>query len=237
MPRFFVPKDNISDHKITICGEDVLHIGKVLRLRKGDEITVCDGAGTDYECAIDAVSKKEVIVSIMSSSQNVCEDGVKITLYQSLPKASKMDFVIQKCVELGIDAFTPFISARSVAKGDKSGRYRKISLEAAKQCGRGCVPSVSDITDFDGALKSLMENELAIFAYEEEKDIALKSVLKEKTPKSIGIMIGPEGGFAPEEAEKAKAAGALCVTLGKRILRTETAGMVVLAQTVYELGL
>lgn len=237
MPRFFVTKEAINNNKITISGEDVLHIGKVLRLREGDEITVCDGDGCDYECAIDSVFKKEVICSVLSSSANVCEDGVKITLYQSLPKASKMDFVIQKCVELGIDAFVPFISARSVAKGDKSERYRKISLEAAKQCGRGRVPAVSDITDFDGALKSLMENGLAIFAYEEETEVTLKSVLQGKKPQSIGIMIGPEGGFAPGEAEKAIAAGAKSVTLGKRILRTETAGMVVLAQTVFELGL
>lgn len=237
MPRFFVTKEAINNNKITISGEDVLHIGKVLRLREGDELTVCDGEGRDYECAIDIISKKEVLCNILSSCQNICEDDVKITLYQSLPKASKMDFVIQKCVELGCDAFVPFISARSVAKGDKSGRYRKISLEAAKQCGRGKVPSVSDITDFDGALKSLTENDLAIFAYEEEKEVTLKSVLHGKNVKSIGIMIGPEGGFAPEEAEAAKAAGAISVTLGKRILRTETAGMAVLAQTVYELGL
>ena len=237
MPRFFVPKDAISGDKIVISGDDVLHIGKVLRLREKDRITVCDGEGTDFECIIESVSKREVLCRALDSFKNVCEDNVKVTLYQSLPKVSKMDFVIQKCVELGVDAFAPFISERSVAKGDKCERYRKISEEAAKQSGRGIVPSVSDICDFDGALESFAQNELAIFAYEEEREVTLKSVLSGKKPKSIGIMIGPEGGFAPGEAEKAKMSGAKSVTLGKRILRTETAGMVVLAQTIFELGL
>jgi len=238
MSRFFVSKNNISDKRILIDGEDVLHISRVLRMREGDELTICDGDKTDYLCKISSISKKEVICDIITRIENQNESDVLVTLYQGVPKGAKMDLIIQKCVELGAVKIVPFNSRRTVAaaKG-KFDRFQKISLEAAKQSGRGIVPEITAPVDFDEALQDMLKNDIAIMAYEDCKDITLKDALRGKTPKSVGIMIGPEGGFDPEEAAAAKEKGAALVSLGKRILRTETAGLSVISNIMYELQL
>lgn len=238
MSRFFVSKNNISDNKILIDGEDVLHISRVLRMREGDELTVCDGEKNDYLCKIASISKKEVVCDILNKYTNQNESDVSVTLYQGVPKGAKMDLIIQKCVELGAVKIVPFNSQRTVAaaKG-KFDRFQKISLEAAKQSGRGIVPEVTSPIEFDEALSDMLKNDIAIFAYEDCKDFTLKDALRGKNPQSVGIMIGPEGGFDPAEAEKAQSCGAVTVTLGKRILRTETAGLSVISNIMYELQL
>ena len=238
MSRFFVSKNNISDKSILIDGEDVLHISRVLRMREGDELTICDGDKTDYLCKISSISKKEVICDIISREENQNESDVLVTLYQGVPKGAKMDLIIQKCVELGAVKIVPFNSRRTVAaaKG-KFDRFQKISLEAAKQSGRGIIPEIAAPVDFDEALQDILKNDIAIMAYEDCKDITLKDALRGKAPKSVGIMIGPEGGFDPAEAAAAKEKGAALVSLGKRILRTETAGLSVISNIMYELQL
>lgn len=238
MARFFIDKNNISEKSILINGDDVLHISRVLRMREGDTLTLCDGEKTDYLCEIASISKKEVICSILEKEENRNECEAEITLYQGVPKGAKMDLIIQKCVELGAVRIVPFVSQRTVAtsKG-KLDRFQKIALEAAKQSGRGVVPEVSEIVSFDDAISSLMENELSLFAYEESRRFTLKDALREKKSSSVGIMIGPEGGFSPEEAKAAENAGAVTVSLGNRILRTETAGLSVISNIIYELEL
>ncbi|HHX59074.1 MAG TPA: 16S rRNA (uracil(1498)-N(3))-methyltransferase [Candidatus Moranbacteria bacterium] len=237
MSRFFVSKENIGEF-IKITGDDVLHIGKVLRMREGDALTVCDGDRADYECKILEITKKEVICSIVSKHENTSEPSAEIILFQGIPKGAKMELVIQKCVEIGVTRIVPFISERTVAKSlGKNERWKKIAEEAAKQSGRGIIPVVEAPVSFEHAISRLLEFDLPILAYEEEKNVYLKDVLRGKTPKKIGILIGPEGGLDAGEAELARKKGVFVVTLGKRILRTETAGMVVISNIIYEYNL
>lgn len=191
MSRFFVQKENIKDNIIEITGDDVLHIQRVLRMRKGDFLVVCDGDKTDYNCRIEEIGKEAVLVTPQKISKNNCEPDCRITLFQGLPKGDKMEQLIQKCVELGVHKIVPVMTKRVVAKGDKNARWSKVSVEAAKQCGRGILPEVLPVMKFDGAVKTASEFDLAIIPYEEEKEIGLKSVLKTKSAKSVAVFIGP----------------------------------------------
>ena len=238
MARFFVDKKNISENSILIDGEDVLHISRVLRMRVGDTLTVCDGEKCDYFCEILEITKKEVVCKILERCDNQNECACAVTLYQGVPKGSKMDLIIQKCVEMGAVKIVPFISERTVASAKgKFDRFQKIALEAAKQSGRGIIPEISEIVSFEDALSLLSQNELPIMAYESCDGRTLKDALRGKSPKTIGIMIGPEGGFSESEVLKAKEQGAEIVSLGKRILRTETAGLSVISNIIYEIEL
>jgi len=235
MARFFVDKDKIRDKDILMDGDNFQHMSRVLRMREGDELTICDGEKTDYICIVSSISKKEAVCEIVSKEENKNECAVSVTLFQGVPKGAKMDLIIQKCVELGAVKIVPFISRRTVAtaKG-KFDRFQKISLEAAKQSGRGIVPEVSEIVSFEDALSQLCGCELPLMAYEESQGFTLKDALRGKTPETIGIMIGPEGGFDISEAEAAEKAGVQIVSLGSRILRTETAGLSVISNIMYE---
>ena len=238
MARFFVDKKNISEKSILIDGEDVLHISRVLRMREGDTLTVCDGEKCDYLCEISEISKKEIVCKILERCDNQNECACAVTLYQGVPKGAKMDLIIQKCVEMGAVKIIPFISERTVASAKgKFDRFQKIATEAAKQSGRGIVPEISEIVSFEEALSLLSQNELSLMAYENCDGKTLKDALRGKNPKTIGIMIGPEGGFAESEVLKAKELGAEIVSLGKRILRTETAGLSVISNIIYEIEL
>ena len=238
MARFFVDKDKIGEKSIILDGENHQHMSRVLRMREGDSLTICDGEKTDYICTVSSISKKEAICEIVSAEENKNESSVSVTLFQGVPKGAKMDLIIQKCVELGAVKIVPFISKRTVAaaKG-KFDRFQKISLEAAKQSGRGIVPEVCEIVSFEDAADELCRCDLPIIAYEESHGFTLKDALRGSSPKSIGIMIGPEGGFEKEEVQAAESAGAKVVSLGNRILRTETAGLSVISNIMYELEL
>ena len=146
-----------------------------------------------------------------------------------------MDFIVQKCTELGVSEIIPVVSERSVAKGEKSGRWQKIAKEAAEQSGRALIPKISALTDFKSLLKKKNEFDLALIPWELEKTNKLKAILQNSSPKNIIILIGPEGGFSSQEIEQAKAAGFIPVSLGKRILRAETAGLAILSMIMYEL--
>ncbi|MGN0108403.1 MAG: 16S rRNA (uracil(1498)-N(3))-methyltransferase [Hominilimicola sp.] len=244
MPKFFVTQDKITENKIIIDTEDVAHISRVLRLGIGDHVTVCDSQGTDYEAEIAEMEQKQIICNITEKHASQSEPNIKVTLFQGLPKASKMEYIIQKTTELGINEIVPIKLSRCVVKIDntkdekkKLDRWQKISEAAAKQSGRGIVPQISEIMTLDKVIERSKEFDLFFVPYECEEQKTLKEVLLSKPDiKSVGFIIGPEGGFDPTETEKLHESGIDTVTLGKRILRTETAGEAVLAMTMYEIG-
>lgn len=242
MPKFFVPRQNIADNKVIINNEDAAHIVKVLRAKIGDELTVCDGRGIDYTVKISVLDKKEIVCDVISQEKSDTESNIKITLFQGLPKASKMEYIIQKATELGVVRIVPCVMARCVVKlsdgtEKKLERWRRVAYEAAKQSGRGVVPEVTDPVEFDRALTMLKENDVYFAPYECEENTTLRSVLeKAEGAKTVGFMIGPEGGYDLSETDRLQKEHISTVTLGKRILRTETAGEAVAAMVMYEIG-
>lgn len=241
MPRFFVDKAQITDDAVYIMGEDVKHISRVLRLRVDEEITVCDKCKTDYLCKISEISLDRVVAEIIEKNENLAETHIELTLYQGLPKSDKMDYIVQKCVELGISKIVPVITKRAVSRPSDSDkklvRWQKIAAEAAKQSGRGIVPSVEKIISFDDAVSEMTADDaLNIMPYECEKEGSLRAILSSCGKKKINIIIGPEGGFDDSEADICRKKGIHTVTLGPRILRTETAPLAVCAAVMYELG-
>ncbi len=242
MPKFFVEPSKVNDGKIVIDTEDVNHIVKVLRMEPGTEITVCDSAGTDYVAEICEITKASVVCNIKSSKKSDTEPKLNVTLFQGIPKGSKMEYIIQKTTELGIKKIVPVTMSRCVSKienkkdGEKKvSRWQKIAESAAKQSGRGEVPEICMPVSFSEALKSLLACDEAFAPYECEENNTIKNAISHiRGDVSVGYIIGPEGGFAPEEIDKLAASGIPSVTLGKRILRTETAGEAVLAILMYE---
>lgn len=235
MPKFFTKPDYINDKELKIVGEDVSHISKVLRMTSGQSIIVCDGEGNDYDAIITSVSKTEIVAEIIGKYVCDAEPCVDVILYQALPKQGKMEYIIQKNTELGIKRIVPVYTKRCVVKpSDKTERWSKVAESAAKQCGRGIIPEVLPTISFDEAIKQMKECDLALMPYECEEDTSLKSVLKSAEYKTVSILIGPEGGFDLKEVEVARDAGIRTVTLGKRILRTETAASAVLPVIMYE---
>ena len=242
MPKYFVTPDAVKENSIVIEGEDAKHIGTVMRAKVGEKLTVCDGYNRDYECTIEEIEKNKVTLSIDSSAECDVEPELKITLFQALPKADKMELILQKCTELGVTEFVPVATERAVVKLDKKDkakkteRWQKIVESAAKQSGRGVVPKVQEPVSFAEAVKMASLLDGSIIPYELEEENGLKEFAKDFKGKTLGIFIGPEGGFTQSEVEKCLEAGFKSITLGKRILRTETAGMVTAAILIYELG-
>lgn len=244
MNRFFVDFDGREfDKSIDITGEDVNHIKNVLRLKVNDEIIISDGRGRDYRCQISVMDHEKVVADILDVCDNFAELETGITLFQGFPKADKMEWIIQKTVELGVTRIVPVMTKRTVVKldakkaGKKTERYQAIALAAAKQSGRGIIPEVTAPVTWKDALAMAKELDMNMIPYEEAEGVAYsKEVFASiKGKKSLGIFIGPEGGFAREEVETAVAMGAKMVTLGHRILRTETAGMAVMSIIMFEL--
>ncbi|HEA47014.1 MAG TPA: 16S rRNA (uracil(1498)-N(3))-methyltransferase [bacterium] len=248
MRRFFVEEKNIRENKVTIKGDEARHIAQVLRLKEKDKIKIFTGKGKEYLTEIIQSSKKEVIGKILEESRLDTEPPIEITLVQGIPKSDKMDFIVQKVTELGVKKIIPVITQRTVVKlnEEKSrarrNRWQRIALEAAKQSGRAIIPAVKEVISFIQALDNLNRESLNLIPWEEETSTSLKQVLKRHTshiPHStshITVFIGPEGGFTSEEVEAAKEKGAIPVSLGPRLLRTETAGLVTLTVILYELG-
>lgn len=241
MHRFFVKNGNIEKDSITVYGEDVQHISKVLRLQVGDKIVLCDGEGSDYLATIESMDKTSVRTVILDKEASKGEPDVEVVLYQGIPKSTKMDLIIQKCTEMGILRVVPVSTVRTIVKLEsekdekkKVERWSKIAEEAAKQSGRGIIPTIEMPMTFPEALKDAARLDAVIVPYELEGSLSIKEALRKDKGSSIGFFIGPEGGFDSSEIEKAKAAGAVPVTLGSRILRTETAGVAVLTSIMYE---
>lgn len=248
MHKFFTAKDLINDNKARIIGDDVKHIYKVLRLSEGEEIVLNDSEGTEYSAEIASISKQEVEVNILKKLNVNNESSVKIYLFQGLPKAQKMDLIVQKGTELGIMEFVPTITDRVDVKlkGDfkKLDRLNRIALEAAKQSKRSIVPKVVEPIEFEDVLNRIDSLDLVIVPYENAENFGVKTLIntfeKEgrnlKEIKTVGIFIGPEGGIEEDEIIKLREKGAYIVTLGNRILRTETAGFVAASLIQYELS-
>lgn len=239
MANFYIDKSDITENTATITGEEAQHISRVLRMKKGDEVTLCDGEGNFYEAVLSDFSDKSVIADILSSRRAETEPEVQITIFQGVPKNPKLETIVQKATEIGVVRIVPVDTVRAVAKLDKSAkvdRLRKIAREAAKQSKRGIIPYVDDAVSFKEAVKMAAEADLALIPYEEEREFSLKKALSGKKPKTVAVMIGPEGGFDKGEICLAKENGIISVTLGKRILRTETAPLAVSAAILYELG-
>lgn len=244
MNRFFVDDPGaFSDRSVVITGEDVNHVKNVLRLKENDELIVSDGRGRDYHCRISGVTNEEVVADICDICDNFSELSTEITLFQGFPKGDKMELIIQKTVELGVTRIVPVMTKRTVVKLDdkkakkKTERYNMIAESAAKQSGRGMIPEVTMPVSFAEAVSMAEKLDMNIIPYEEAEGVEYsRNIIKSiKGKKSLGIFIGPEGGFAREEVEKALDAGASAITLGHRILRTETAGMAVISIIMFEL--
>ncbi len=239
MSKFFVEKNQISQTHAVLTGSDVAHISRVLRLGQGDALLLCDGEGYDYEARISAVSKEEITAEILRRYPCKNEPTTEVTLFQGLPKQGKMEWIIEKCTEMGITTIVPVQMARSVVKlspeqaSKKLERWQKTAREAAKQCGRGRIPRVMMPVTLSQLSRSELP-EFLLFPYEEERTSSVRQALAGKKSKTAGIFIGPEGGFDPEEASQLLSFGAHSVTLGPRILRTETAGLAALTVLLYE---
>jgi 16S rRNA (uracil1498-N3)-methyltransferase len=236
MRRFFC--ENITAATATITGDDAHHISRVLRMKAGDALSLCDGAGNEYDAVITSVSPDAVVCALGERHASEAESPVKVTLFQCLPKTGKMELIVQKCTELGVFAVVPVASARCVVVPGKDydkkrERYNRVALEAAKQSRRGMIPQVLPLIELKKIdVKSF---DLFLVAYEDENTVSLKQALRAaNAPASIALLIGPEGGLEVGEVAQLVKAGAVSVSLGKRILRTETAGMAMLAQTLYE---
>lgn len=245
MARIFVEPGNVFEHHIIIDDrDDIKHIIKVLRLREGDLLEISDNQRWEYACEITEIHSIEVKAAIISKENFTRESELSITLFQGIPKAGKMEMIVQKCTELGVKEIVPVWNERTVVsdKGNftkKTERWQKIAEEAAKQCKRGIIPRVAVDMRFEEAIDLLTDYELIVFPYENEQEYSLKDLLSsiESKPQNIALIIGPEGGFSDREAEKIAAAGGRPVTLGKTVLRTETAGLAAVAMIMYALEL
>lgn len=224
MQKLFI--DFEPDSKVILNEEQSRHISKSLRMKVGDMLTLSCGNGKDYGCIIDTIDSKSVTLSVCYKQANNCEPTVKVKLYQGVPKGDKLEDIIQKCTELGISKIQPVLTHRSVSRPDsksakkKQARYQKIAVEAAQQSGRGIVPEICEMTDLKTAVTN-DDSELKILFYE-GGGAPLKEIIN-KNVKTVSIYIGPEGGFEENEVELIKENGGTVATLGKRILRTQTA--------------
>ncbi|HBP39110.1 MAG TPA: 16S rRNA (uracil(1498)-N(3))-methyltransferase [Clostridiales bacterium] len=244
MPRFFLEAclDPAAD-TLQLAGADFHHIRDVLRLGPGDELIVCDGTRSDLRCRIRRFTAAAVELTVEERQANHTEPSYRAILYQGLAKGDKMDTIVQKAVELGVFKIVPVICRRSVARPDensldrKLARWNRIAAEAAKQCGRGQQPKVARPLEFAAAVGAAATADICLIPWENERGRSLRQELEtaaaDKPQPEISLLIGPEGGFAAEETGLAFAAGIRPVTLGRRILRTETAGAAALAMLIY----
>lgn len=241
MHKFFVETKHIEENKIYIYDEDYAHIKKVLRLKEKDKIEVSDGEKSEYLCEIASLQNEYLELNILTKNDLKTESQVSISIYQGLPKSEKMDYIVQKNTEIGVKEIVPVVTDRTIIKikdmkkeEKKLSRWRKIARESAKQSKRGIIPTVSNIVSLKDALEKAKETEIIVF-YEMEHNNTLKTLLREPIKNKISIFIGPEGGFEKDEIELIKEYGGKVISLGKRILRTETAGLVASAIILYEL--
>ena len=230
MPHRYFTQD-ITGETARLHGQDAHHLARVLRAKPGQRVVLCNGNGTDYDAEITSVEPEAVVFCIRASRTSAAEPTLWAEVFIGMAKGERMDYAVQKSVELGASAIWPFYSQNSVVKPKndeaKTQRYHRIAQEAAKQCGRGLLPAVHPPTDFAGVLQQAAECEKALFFYE-EGGLPLREAVA-GAPKTVALITGPEGGFTPAEAEVARAAGFATVGLGPRILRCETAPAAVLA--------
>lgn len=245
MPKFFVKNNQVNENTINIIGTDVNHIANVLRLKIDDEIKVCNvDEGTNYKTQIVEINKENVKCNILEEVESNAEAGVHINILQGLPKAEKMELIIQKCTELGVSEITPVEMERCIVKLDlksaskKQERWQKIAEVAAKQSGRDKIPTINNVINIKNVCKMLTDYDIVLVPYENEKTVTLKEVLNKLPRKNlkIAIIIGPEGGFEEKEIQMLEQNNCKIVTLGNRILRTETVAIAMTSVIMYEIA-
>lgn len=238
MPRFFTT--DIAGSTARITGEDARHIAKSLRMRPGEELTLCDMNGFDYHCSISEISPELITLVVLEKKSCESEPKIRVSLFQALPKSDKLELIAQKAVELGVFEITPVLTSRCVSRWDKKDeekkleRLGKIILEAAKQSGRGIIPRVNVLCGFEEAVDRMKASQLAILFYE-RAEIPLREIIAVDFD-SVSIMTGSEGGFSPEEAAYAAQNGIKTASLGSRILRCETAPLCAISAIMFSSG-
>lgn len=241
MTRFFVEPEELNKKFTVLTGENAAH-AKVLRLKTGEQVLICDGQGRECLCTVSDVAPNAISLVVESSQESKSEPAVSVSVYMAFPKADKLEHVIQKATELGAFEIVAFPSARCVSKPDdkslskKKERWQKIAASAAEQSGRGRIPQVVVLGSYREALARGANADKAILFYENERATTLKMALEEGTYQSISILTGPEGGLEEREVEQAKDAGFQICTLGSRILRCETAPLCALSAIMYATG-
>lgn len=241
MTRFFVKPQDLHPDFLVLTGENAQH-ARVLRLKAGEEVLVCDGRGRECLCAVSDVSPGQISLVVKKRQASESEASVRVSVYMAFPKADKLEHVIQKATELGAYEIVAFPSARCVSRPDekslqkKLDRWQKIAASAAEQSGRGLIPKVVTLPSFSEALKRAAEADLPILFYENEHATTLKMALEAAPYQTVALLTGPEGGLETAEVEQARKAGLRVCTLGKRILRCETAPLCALSAVMYASG-
>ncbi|MBQ7599585.1 MAG: 16S rRNA (uracil(1498)-N(3))-methyltransferase [Clostridia bacterium] len=247
MPRFFIESGNIrseenGDRFVTLEGKDAHHASRVLRLRPGEEVTLCDENSWEYDSVVETAGEA-VILRVTDAKAGHREPPYRATVYQALAKGDRFDTVVQKSVEMGACEIVPVVTARCTVKIDakdapkKVARWQRIAYEAAKQCGRGVIPSVRHPMQFADAIKEASKASVGLFCYEGDGTVPIPKILEVPEPETVSVFVGPEGGFDDREAAEANAAGMQMCGLGRRILRTETAAHFALACLSYQFEL
>lgn len=241
MARFFVEPAQMTSDTIILCGENAQH-ARVLRLKAGEQVLICDGEGQECVCTVDNVTSGEVSLTVLERRRSSSEAKVSVSIYMGFPKADKLEHVVQKATELGADEIVAFPAARSVSKPDEKSlrkkleRWQKIAASAAEQSGRGKIPEVLVLDSYAAALKRASGAELALLFYENEHATTLRMALESGDYRSISMLTGPEGGWEEKEVQEAANAGLQVCTLGRRILRCETAPLCALSAVMYAAG-
>lgn len=241
MTRFFVEREEMQADSILLTGDNAVH-GRVLRLKEGEQVMVCDGQGQECLCRVDSQTGTEMTLSVLERCKSEAEPPVRVSVYMAFPKAEKLEHVIQKATELGAYEIVAFPSARCISRPDEKSlkkkleRWQKIAASAAEQSGRGIIPKVVVLNSFQAAIERCGAAELSIMLYENEHATTLKMALEKGSVSTISLLSGPEGGLEPSEVEKAAAMGIQICTLGRRILRCETAPLCALSAVMYAIG-
>lgn len=240
MSRFFVPKDMIKGRRMVITGKEAHHILDVMRLKVSDKVTTFDGSGKEYIGIIREADRKSLEVEIIETRAACPKEHIKITLIQALTKKEKIDYIIEKATELGVSRVVPVFTERTIPVWDDEKRrahverWRKTAREAAKQCGRSDVPEIAEIEDFSSAAAKMPGEDLRLIAVLSEETVPIADAVAGCKPKGIVIAIGPEGDFTLQETEAAKKGGFKPVSLGPRVLKSDTAGLAAIAILNYE---
>lgn len=241
MARFFVTSEELQPEFLVLTGENAKH-ARVLRLKEGEEVLVCDGQGQECVCTVSDVSEGQISLVVRHRQASETEAKIRASVYMAFPKGDKLEHVIQKATELGAFEIVVFPSARCVSRPDEKSlkkkleRWQKIAASAAEQSGRGVIPQVVLISSYKEALNRAAEADKAILFYENERAVTLKMSLQTEDYRTVSLLTGPEGGLEPAEVEQAREAGLDICTLGKRILRCETAPLCALSAVMYHVG-
>lgn len=242
MSRFYVPRQAVKDGAISVSGEEAHHILDVMRLAVSDEVVAFDGSGKEYVGIIKEVGRKSLKIQITKTREISAGATMRITLLQSMPKKDKMDYIVEKATELGVHTVVPMTTDRTIVRWDISKqeaavtRWRKIAREAAKQCGRLDIPTIEPVRTLDEAIGGLANYERVLLAALSEGAVPLKEAIRDFHGPNIAVAIGPEGDFTPEEVSRMSRPNVKLVSLGQRVLKSDTAGLAVMAILNYELS-